>query len=90
MKRITDSERKRFHDFLDMAIMKLENHKNVNKEHWFNIPRESLQKMINVENAELELAVQEGFYLGQVDECFDLISYSMFFLDNLMEGVYRK
>lgn len=80
MNRITPEERKRFHKILDDSIDKMDSPKNAGKEHWSGMLNEELQKMINIENAELELAV----YIGKniETENFDLINLNMMMVDN--------
>jgi len=85
MSRITEAERKRFHKILDDSIDKLNSSKNIDKEHWSNLPIPILQKSINVENAELELVVNchPDKETDIIDEGYDIINYSLFLIDNL-------
>ena len=80
--RITEAERKRFHKILDDSIDKMNSPKNKDKQHWSLLSKWDLQKMINVENAELELAV---YYVGgDVEtENKDLINFNLMMIDNL-------
>ena len=82
MSRITAAERKRFHKILDDSIDKMESSKNAGKVHWSLLSRWDLQKMINVENAELELAV---YCTGEdvETENKDLINLNIMMVDNL-------
>ena len=85
MSRITDEERKRFHKIIDDSIDKLNNDKNINKEHWSKMSIPRIQKHINVENAELDCAML-GFPYYQEhiqDEGFDIINYTLFLIDNI-------
>lgn len=80
MNRITTEERERFHKILDDSIDKMNNPKNTGKDHWSGMLNEELQKMINIENAELELAV---FSCKNIEsENFDLINLNMMMIDN--------
>lgn len=88
MNRITAAERKRFHKILDDSIDKMNNPKNRDKKHWSTLDRWELQKMVNVENAELELAI---YYIsGDIEtECFDLINLNMMLTDNLRGNKWK-
>jgi len=79
--RITPEERKRFHKILDDSIDKMNSPKNAGKGHWSLLSNEELQKMINIENAELDLAVCLNRYIET--ENFDLINYNMMMVDNM-------
>jgi len=79
--RITPEERKRFHKILDDSIDKMNSPKNARKVHWSLLSNEELQKMINIENAELDLAVCLNRYIET--ENFDLINYNMMMVDNM-------
>ena len=79
--RITSEERKRFHKILDDSIDKMNSPKNAGKVHWSLLNNEELQKMINIENAELDLAVCLNRYIET--ENFDLINYNMMMVDNM-------
>ena len=81
MNRITPSERKRFHKILDDSIDKMESPKNANKIHWSKLYIMGLQKMINVENAELELAVADNMDIETENK--DLINLNLMMIDNL-------
>lgn len=84
LNRITEAERKRFHKILDDSIDKMNSPKNMNKEHWEDIPIPSLQKMINVENAELDLAISIPFDPEGIEtENYDLINLNMMMVDNI-------
>ena len=84
MDRITDSERERFHNYLDEAIDKLNSPKNANKMHWSTQTVQHLQKQINIENAELECAVDMCYLVRDIEsESFDLINLNLMIIDNL-------
>lgn len=84
MERIKEEERKRFHKILDESIDKLNSEKNSKKIHWSKLENEEIQKMINVENAELELACLK-YPCSKIieNENFDLINLNLFMIDNL-------
>jgi len=92
--RITAEERLRFHKILDDSIDKMNSAKNAGKEHWSNIDTFTIQKMVNVENAELDLAVSnhctkdytvigQVYEEGVISENFDLINLNLMMVDNL-------
>ena len=82
--RITEAERKRFHDYLDLSIDKMNNSKNSQKDHWETHSIGYLQKHINVENAELDMAVNCNLKHADIEsECYDLINLSLMLIDNL-------
>lgn len=81
MNRITEAERKRFHKILDDSIDKLNSHKNMSKVHWSSECLEGIQKMITIENAELDLAIYENYDIET--ENYDLINLNMMMVDNL-------
>lgn len=83
MARVTDKERKEFHELLDFAIRKLDQPKNVKKKHWSELAIPCLQKMLSVENAELDLAVNHGNIYDILSECDDLINFAMFIKHNI-------
>ena len=87
MNRVTPEERKRFHKILDDSIDKMNNPKNSGKEHWSTISEPKLQKLINIENAELEYAV--SFSEEIESENFDLINLNMMMVDNLRGNIRR-
>ena len=85
MSRVTEAERIRFHKILDDSIDKLNSPKNVAKGHWKWISISVLQKMINVENAELDLALS-SFSRSPSEletENYDLINLNMMMVDNI-------
>lgn len=55
MNRITPEERERFHKILDDSIDKMNSPKNTGKDHWSELSREELRKMVNIENVLLNL-----------------------------------
>lgn len=84
MDRITNKERTRFHKILDESIDKMNSPKNANKIHWKNLDISFLQKHINVENAELELAVHCVLLNRDIEsENFDLINLNLMMIDNI-------
>jgi len=94
IERVTLKERTRFHKILDDSIDKMNSPKNADKVHWRFIKTFNLQKMINIENAELDLAVNNhctkdytvigSAYEDEVmTESFDLINLNLMMVDNL-------
>jgi len=93
MGRITEEERIRFHKILDESIDKMNSPKNSEKCHWSVLNTFVLQKMINTENAELDLAVTEWSfesisqnpeYKNHIEsENFDLVNLNLMMVDNL-------
>ena len=88
MPRVTPEERERFHKILDDSIDKMNSPKNAEKDHWSKIHLEKLQKMISVEDKELELACYcilrgEAFTQDVESENFDLINLNIMMVDNL-------
>lgn len=82
--RITPEERARFHKIVDDSIDKMNSPKNRDKEHWKDYPDYILQQMINVENAELELAIIADLGLDSIkSENYDLINLNLMMIDNL-------
>jgi len=84
MPQVTEEERKRFHIILDDSIDKMNNPKNEKKEHWQNLTIQKIQKMVNVENAELESAVYDWNLPAEVEtESFDMINLNLMIIDNM-------
>ena len=85
MSRITEAERKRFHNYLDESIDKLNSPKNVNKEHWSGHGIEYLCQRQHDEYIELEKSI----YLDPVtqknieSECYDNMNFPLFIIDNV-------
>ena len=80
MARLTEAEKANFHAFLEMAIIKAGNKKNIDKEHFNNIPVEHLQKYLMIESHELDLAVLKGDVDEIMSECEDIINFAMFIM----------
>ena len=93
MPRVSEEERDRFHKILDESIDKMNSSKNTTKPHWKNESIGSLQKKINVENAELDGAMydfKENKWIPREtveSENFDLINLNMMMVDNLRGNV---
>lgn len=90
MARITDKERKEFHELLDFSIRKLDSPKNANKNHWSELSFNELQKMGMIEAHELELAVLQRDPKAMIDECDDIINFALFLKHKISKefGVY--
>lgn len=83
MPRLTDEERLEFYCLLDEALEKLDSPKNSKKVHWSKMSISVLQKLLKVECAELDVAVN---HLGVDDintECDDIINFAMFIKHNI-------
>lgn len=86
MDRITKKERDRFHKYIDKSIDKLNSKKNSNKMHWSTQSIKHLQKLVNIENAELSCAVEMTYFNCDIEtECYDLINLNLMIIDNLRE-----
>ena len=83
MSRITAEERKRFHNYLDEAIDKLNSPKNIKKEHWSNLSTHTLFDLFKNENYELDDAIDFESNENIIDECYDNINFPLFIIDNL-------
>lgn len=88
MERVTPEERARFHKILDESIDKMNSPKNAKKNHWSYLRIKTLQKMVNVENSELDLALESviNYYKEKriiESENFDLINLNIMIIDNL-------
>jgi hypothetical protein len=82
--RVTPKERQRFHKILDDSIDKMNSPKNANKMHWSTQTIQHLQKLSNIESAELDCAVFMGYFGKDIEsENFDLINLNMMMVDNL-------
>ena len=87
MPRITNEERVRFHKILDDSIDKMNSPKNSGKIHWSKVHNRDIQKMINIENAELDYACFSNARPEEIEsENFDLINLNMMMADNLREN----
>ena len=89
MSRITEEERKKFHDILDTCLDKLETPKNAMKPHWSKETVQHHRDEIMVESHELNSAVNktglnnEDKIKSIKSECKDLVNRSMFIIWNL-------
>ena len=83
MARITQEETDRFHILLDMALSKLNSIKNIDKPHWSTLSLQHIQKMITVENGELDVALLEMGITSINTELKDILLYTLFAMDNL-------
>jgi hypothetical protein len=83
MARITDKEKERFHFLLDIAMEKLDSFKNIDKPHWNTLSLQHIQKMITVENGELDVAILDGSNADKYTELKDILLYTIFALDNI-------
>ena len=86
MPRITENERKVFHDFLDTAIDKMNSPKNCEKAHWHCMSKKELVDLLIVEVFELNHAVN---WLGNkriLEECKDVHNFTAMIADNAISG----
>jgi hypothetical protein len=83
MSRITQKETERLHTVLDLTLSKLNSSKNINKPHWSTLSLEHIQKMITVENGELDVAILDNDQAGKLTELKDILLYALFGLDNM-------
>jgi phosphoribosyl-ATP pyrophosphohydrolase len=67
-----------------MAIEKSENEKNIDKEHFNNIPISHLQKYLMIESHELDLAVLQDDNQEILSECKDIINFAMFIMHKVV------
>ena len=83
MPRITEEERKRFHQYLDECIDKMNRPKNAKKQHWSGQRITTLHAMTVVEIAELQVALLEASPVGLAEECMDIVNMTMMIMDNV-------
>ena len=95
MARITDEERKRFHEYVDSALDKLDSPKNIKKNHWKHLSIKYLAKRLYQEYLELWDAIKIWFSSDPEapkhdelkkdveSECYDNINFLLFIIDNL-------
>ena len=86
MSRVSIDERFMFHNYLDKAIDKLDNPKNRNKTKWNELSTNYLFKGLKVEVAELEMALCDIDENNIIDECLDILNYTLFIIDNELRG----
>lgn len=84
MDRITEAERKRFHEILDNAIDKMNSPKNSRKIHWKHYSISYLRKRGREEKHELKEALEQNLINEEIlSECYDNINFGLIIADNL-------
>jgi hypothetical protein len=86
MPRVTNEERKRFHDFVDEAIDKINLPKNEKKAHWGCLENRELVDLLTTETFELRHAVFYPHHGDIKDECKDVINFALMISDNAVKG----
>lgn len=89
MARISDDEKREFHQLLDNSLEKLDTGKNSKKVHWNKLSLQQLNKMLMIEAHELDLEVINKDLMGVLSECDDIINFAMFIKHNILSGVYN-
>ena len=86
MPRVTEEERKRFHEFVDLSIDKMNLPKNEKKAHWACLGNGELADLLVTEVFELRHAVFYPFHGDVKDECKDVINFALMIFDNSTKG----
>ena len=90
MRLVTEQENQEMHLLLDECIGKMNDDKNRYKPHWKTMDLKEIQKMITVENAELDLALYQGVKDGIISEFKDIINCAVFGMHNILKGSLDK
>lgn len=90
MSRVSDTERERFHDFLDQCIDKLNSDKNKKKPHWGKETIQEHRDELIVEVHELNSKMNRKDQDGIISECKDVVNRTMFIVDGLCNLIKIK